>query len=225
MCRAAEKRRANAMKRIKIIIPSVAFACFARHLKFEACVTGKIGLIHFMQSDRRIANLALIGFMGAGKTSVGRFAAEQLRFDYLDTDDLIVSRTGRSIAEIFKTDGEPAFRALECQTVAELTNRTKTVIATGGGLPVNPANLASLKTHALVVCLWASPEKIWERVKNQTHRPLLHDPDPQKKIRELLAAREQFYKQADVLVNTDIRSAREVAQQVVHQFRLATSSR
>ena len=213
------------MKKIKIIIPSAAFACFARHLKFEACVTGKIGLIHFMQSDRRIANLALIGFMGAGKTSVGRFAAEQLHFDYLDTDDLIVSRTGRSIAEIFKTDGEPAFRALECQTVAELTNRTKTVIATGGGLPVNPANLASLKTHALVVCLWASPEKIWERVKNQTHRPLLHDPDPQKKIRELLAAREQFYKQADVLVNTDIRSAREVAQQVVHQFRLATSSR
>jgi shikimate kinase len=173
-----------------------------------------------MQNDRRIANLALIGFMGAGKTSVGRFAAEQLRFDYLDTDELIVSRTGRSIAEIFKTDGEPAFRALECQTVAELANRTKTVIATGGGLPVNPANLASLKTHALVVCLWASPEKIWERVKNQTHRPLLHDPDPQKKIRDLLAAREQFYKQADVLVNTDIRSAREVAQQVVHQFRL-----
>ena len=71
----------------------------------------------------------------------------------------------------------------------------------------------------------ASPENIWERVKNQTHRPLLHDPDPQKKIRDLLAAREQFYKQADVLVNTDIRSAREVAQQVVHQFRLEAFSR
>ena len=68
---------------------------------------------------------------------------------------------------------------------------------------LNPQNLASLKTHALVVCLWASPEKIWERVKNQTHRPLLHDADPQKKIRELLAAREPFYKQADVLLNTD----------------------
>jgi shikimate kinase len=178
-----------------------------------------------MHSDRRIVNLALIGFMGAGKTSVGRFVAEQLRFDCLDTDELIQSRTGRSIAEIFKTDGEPAFRALEQQVVGELTNRTRTIIATGGGLPVNPANLASLKTHALVVCLWASPEKIWERVKNQTHRPLLHDPDPQKKIRDLLAAREQFYKQADVLVNTDIRSAREVAQQVVHQFRLEATSR
>jgi shikimate kinase len=178
-----------------------------------------------MHSDRRIVNLALIGFMGAGKTSVGRFVAEQLRFDYLDTDELIQSRTGRSIAEIFKTDGEPAFRAFEHQIVGELTSRTKTVIATGGGLPVNPANLASLKTHALVVCLWASPEKIWERVKNQTHRPLLHDPDPQKKIRDLLAAREQFYKQADVLVNTDIRSAREVALHVVYQFRLEASRR
>ncbi len=178
-----------------------------------------------MHSDRRIVNLALIGFMGAGKTSVGRIVAEQLRFDYLDTDDLIQARTGRTIADIFKTDGEPAFRALEQQVVAELVSRTRTLIATGGGLPVNPANLASLKTHALVVCLWASPEKIWERVKNQTHRPLLHDPDPQKKIHDLLAAREQFYKQADVLVNTDIRSAREVAQQVTHQFRLAVSSR
>ena len=175
-----------------------------------------------MHSDRHIVNLALIGFMGAGKTSVGRLVAEQLRFDYLDTDELIVSRMGRSITEIFKTDGEPAFRALEHEVVGELAGRTNTVIATGGGLPTNPKNLASLKTHALVICLWASPEKIWERVKNQTHRPLLHDPDPQKKIRELLAAREQFYKQADVLLNTDIRSAREVAQQVVHQFRTAT---
>ena len=178
-----------------------------------------------MQNDRHIVNLALIGFMGAGKTSVGRLVAEQLHFDYLDTDELIVLRTGRSIAEIFKTDGEPAFRALEEQVVVELTSRTRTVIATGGGLPVNPANLASLKTHALVVCLWASPEKIWERVKNHTHRPLLHDPDPQKKIRDLLASREQFYKQADVLVNTDIRSPREVALHVVHQFRLEASRR
>ncbi len=178
-----------------------------------------------MHNDRRIVNLALIGFMGAGKTSVGRLVAEHLRFDYLDTDELIVSRTGRAIADIFKTDGEPAFRALERQVVAELTSRTRTLISTGGGLPVNPDNLASLKTHALVVCLWASPEKIWERVKNQSHRPLLHDPDPQKKIRDLLAAREPFYKQADVLVNTDIRSVREVAQHVVHQFRLEASAR
>jgi shikimate kinase len=178
-----------------------------------------------MQSDRRIANLALIGFMGTGKTSVGRLVAELLDFDYLDTDEMIQSGTGRTISDIFKADGEPAFRALEEKIVAELAGRTKTVIATGGGLPTNPKNLTGLKIHALVVCLWASPEKIWERVKNQSHRPLLHDTNPQARIRELLAAREPFYKQADVLLNTELRSVREVAQQIVHQFRLATSSR
>jgi shikimate kinase len=176
-----------------------------------------------MQSDRHIVNIALIGFMGAGKSSVGHLVAEQLHFDYLDTDEIIQSRAGRTITEIFATDGEPAFRKMESDLVQELSSRTKTVIATGGGLPINPQNLAGLKTCALVVCLWASPEKIWERVKHQTHRPLLHDPDPQKKIRDLLAVREPFYKQADVLLNTESRSVREVAQQVVHQFRLETS--
>ena len=178
-----------------------------------------------MQSDRRVVNIALIGFMGTGKTSVGRLVAEQLHFDYLDTDEVIQSRTGRTITEIFSTDGEAAFRKMEQELVGELAARTKTVIATGGGLPMNPQNLVSLKTHALVVCLWASPEKIWERVKNQTHRPLLHDADPQKKIRELLAAREPFYRQADVLLNTELRSVREVTQKVAHQFRLEASRR
>lgn len=178
-----------------------------------------------MATTRQIRNIALIGFMGTGKTSVGRLVAELLDFEYLDTDEMIQSGTGRTISDIFKADGETAFRALEEKAVAELAGRLKIVIATGGGLPTNPKNLASLKTHALVVCLWASPEKIWERVKNQSHRPLLHDANPQAKIRELLAAREPFYKQADVLLNTELRSVREVAQQIVHQFRLATASR
>lgn len=179
----------------------------------------------FMHSNRRIVNIALIGFMGTGKTSVGRIVAEQLHFHYLDTDEMIQSATGKTIADIFSTCGEPAFRSLEEKAVGQLAEKSSTVISCGGGLPVAPQNLASLKTHALVVCLWASPAKIWERVKNQTHRPLLHDPDPQNKIRELLAAREPFYKQADILLNTESRSLREVAQQVVHQFRLQSSSR
>ena len=174
-----------------------------------------------MHSARHVVNLALVGFMGTGKTSAGRLAAEQLHFDFLDTDELIQTKTGRTIADIFAKNGEAAFRALERDVVGELAGRSKTVISTGGGLPANHENLASLKSHALVVCLWASPERIWERVRNQSHRPLLHDPDPQHKIRELLKAREPFYRQADVLINTDLRSAREVAQQVVLQFRLA----
>jgi len=168
-----------------------------------------------------MVNLALIGFMGTGKTSVGRLLAEQLRFEFLDTDELIQSRTGRTINDIFAQDGEPAFRELERQVVDELATRQQTVISTGGGLPTQPENLTKLKQHALVVCLWTAPEKIWERVKNQSHRPLLHAADPQQKIRDLLAARAPFYRQADVLVNTDQRSAREVAQQIAFQFKLA----
>jgi shikimate kinase len=178
-----------------------------------------------VHNDRRLVNIALIGFMGTGKTSVGRLVAEQLRFDYLDTDELIQEQTGRSITDIFAVDGEPAFRVLEQKVVEELAGCVNTVIATGGGLPVNPKNLASLKSHALIVSLWSSPERIWERVRHQSHRPLLHDKNPQAKIRELLAAREPFYKQADVLLNTDLRSVREVAQQVVHQFRLESLGR
>ena len=179
----------------------------------------------WMQSNRRMVNIALIGFMGTGKTSVGRLVAEQLHFHYLDTDEMIQAATGKTIPEIFSACGEPAFRALEEKVVGELAAKHGTVISCGGGLPVAGQNLASLKTHALVVCLWASPAKIWERVKSQTHRPLLHDPDPQTKIRELLAAREPFYKQADILLNTESRSLREVAQQVVHQFRIQSQPR
>ncbi len=175
-----------------------------------------------MHIVRHVVNLALVGFMGTGKTSVGRLIAELLHFEFLDTDDLIQTRTGRTINDIFAKDGEPAFRALERQVVGELAERKKTVIATGGGLPTNLENLKALKAHALVVCLWASEERIWERVRNQSHRPLLHDPDPQKKIHELLKIREPFYRQADVLINTDQRSAREVAQQIVLQFKLAS---
>jgi shikimate kinase len=174
-----------------------------------------------MHAARHHFNLALVGFMGTGKTSAGRLVAEILHFEFLDTDELIQAKTGRTIADIFANNGEPAFRALERDVVGDLAGRTKTVISTGGGLPVNAENLASLKNHALIVWLCASPDRIWERVRNQTHRPLLHDPDPQQKIRELLKQREPFYRQADVYINTDLRSAREVAQQIVLQFKLA----
>src|ERR1041385_4012429 len=175
-----------------------------------------------MDSTRHIRNLALIGFMGTGKSSVGRLVASNLHFTFLDTDDVIEARAGAAIAEIFKHQGEPAFRMMESRIVEELKRRDKTVISTGGGLSVNEENMASLKTHALTVCLGASPEKILHRVKDQAHRPLLNEADPLAKIRLLLAEREKFYRQADVLINTEFRSLREVAQQVINQFRMAT---
>jgi len=170
---------------------------------------------------RQIHNLALIGFMGTGKSSVGRLVADAMHFTFLDTDDVIKGRAGKSIADIFEQNGEAAFREFERRLVEELTRRKNTVISTGGGLPANESNFASLKTHALLICLWASPEKIWERVRGQSHRPLLKEADPLEKIRELLTERERYYRQADVLVNTDMRSVREVAAQVIHQFHMA----
>src|SRR5580658_4519901 len=174
---------------------------------------------------RIILNLALIGFMGTGKSSVGRLAAEQLRFAFIDTDELIENEVGKSIPEIFAQLGEPAFRKYERDVVGALSARRDTVIATGGGLVADPANLASLKAHALVVCLWASPETIWERVRAQSHRPLLQTPDPQARIRELLEQRGPAYRQADVLIHTGFRSTKEAAQQILHQFHLARKGR
>ncbi len=163
--------------------------------------------------------------MGAGKSTTGRLAAAQLHFNFVDTDDLIEQRAGKRIPEIFAHDGETRFRALEAAVVADLAQVSKTVIATGGGLILNPANLASLRKHSLVLCLWASPKVIWERVRNQTHRPLLQDADPFGRVQRLLAERTPAYRQADVLVSTELRSQREVAQQVIHQFRLALAAR
>ena len=177
-----------------------------------------------MTNARSIQNLALIGFMGTGKSSVGRLVADLLHFTYLDTDRVIEARAAKSISQIFEQDGEPAFRAYERRIVQELAHRRKTVISTGGGLPVNEDNLASLKTHALLVCLWASPETIFERIRGHNHRPLLNEPDPLAKIRDLLAVREPYYRQADVLVNTEWRSVRDVAVQVIHQFHTAQAA-
>ena len=178
-----------------------------------------------MNAGRNLVNLALIGFMGTGKSSVGRLVADQLRFEFVDTDHLIETRAGKSINDIFSQNGEPAFRELESNLVQELASLRQTVISTGGGLPTNPTNLERLKQHALVVCLWSSPEKIFERVRDQPHRPLLKTPDPLGKIRSLLTARAPFYRQADILLNSEFRSIREVAQQVIIQFRLATGQR
>ena len=109
--------------------------------------------------------------MGVGKSTVGQVLASLLGFEFIDTDRVIETRTGRRIADIFAEEGEAAFRALEARMVAELETRSGLVISTGGGLIVNPENLASLRGHALIVCLWASPAVIFDRVRHQSHRP------------------------------------------------------
>ena len=174
-----------------------------------------------MGDARRILNLTLIGFMGSGKSSTGQILAGQLNFHFLDTDAMIEERAGKPITDIFADDGEAAFRAWESQVVGELETSTESVISTGGGLAANDSNLASLKTHSLVVCLWAGAEAIWQRVRRQSHRPLLAGPAPRENIAKLLKEREPFYRKADVLINTEMRSLRDVAQQAHYHFQQA----
>ena len=171
---------------------------------------------------RHIRNLVLAGFMGTGKSAVGRLAAARLRFRFVDTDALIEAKAGKRITEIFAQLGEPAFRELEREVVAGLGEYDRAVIATGGGVVVDPRNLASLREHALVVCLWASPETIYRRTRHSSRRPLLKEANPQARIETLLAQRECFYREGDILITTDSRSVAEVMQHVLHEFLLAT---
>ncbi len=156
--------------------------------------------------------------MGSGKTTVGHLLAELLGFEFIDTDRAIEKRSHKRVQEIFAEDGEAAFRKLEADLVMELEATDRSVISTGGGLVVNPANLESLRKHALVACLWASAETIFERVRSQSHRPLLHTPDPLATIRELLNRRAPFYKEADLLVGVDFRAPQETARNVAAAF-------
>src|SRR5688500_9239803 len=138
---------------------------------------------------RHFHNVALVGFMGTGKSTVGNTLASMLRLRLVDTDALIEQRAGKRITEIFANEGEARFREYERQVVEELESLEGCIISTGGGLVINPANMESLKRHSLVVCLWASPEAIFARVGRQTHRPLLGGDNPLGKIKELLAER------------------------------------
>ena len=126
-----------------------------------------------VDANRKIRNIALTGFMGCGKTAVGRVVAKVAGFEFLDTDQFIEEHVGKSIPRIFEEHGEETFRRYEREVVVRLAERENTVIATGGGLLVDAENMDTMKQYAMVFCLWASPESIWRRVKGQSHRPLL----------------------------------------------------
>ncbi|HAW60106.1 MAG TPA: shikimate kinase, partial [Actinobacteria bacterium] len=137
-----------------------------------------------------VRNVVLIGFMGSGKSSVGRRLAEELGLSFVDTDSLIEERTHKRIEEIFRDQGEEVFRALEAQTVAEVSGRGGQVIACGGGAVLNPRNVGVLKRKGFLIYLKASIPAIYERVKESTERPLLDVLEPKAEIERLLALRE-----------------------------------
>ena len=141
-------------------------------------------------------NIVLIGFMGSGKTSVGRLIAGRLGFQFLDTDALIVQRAGREIAEIFASEGEERFRELETAALESLAHRERCVIATGGGVVLRERNLELLRALGFVVLLTASEDVIFERVSRNTKRPLLQTANPRETVAALLAARQPAYEAA-----------------------------
>ncbi len=163
-------------------------------------------------------NLVLIGFMGSGKSSVGRLLAARLGGRFVDTDALVVRRAGMPITEIFARHGEPEFRRRETEALASFTRRRGIVAATGGGIVTTPANLPLLKQIGPVIWLTADEETIFARVSRNTRRPLLKTPNPRQTIAELLATRRPLYEAAaDLTVDTTHRTHEEVANVVIEE--------
>ncbi len=165
-------------------------------------------------------NLILTGFMGSGKSTVGFRLSYRLRCPMEDTDRLIEKEEGRTISEIFETDGEAYFRKLETECMKKLIRemgsaKQKKIISVGGGLPVREENQALLKQLGTVIYLRANAETIYERVKHDTARPLLQCDDPQEKIRRLMKERAPFYeKAADVVIDVDGKRFEEIMDEI-----------
>lgn len=156
--------------------------------------------------------------MGTGKTVVGQALAQELGFEFLDTDHLIEDACQESIPSIFEHYGEQAFREMEVKVLEGLREKKNSVISTGGGLVTYADNLEKLKEFSLVVCLWANENTIWNRVKNQKNRPLLNRPDAFEFIKETLEQRRIYYRRAHLLINTENRSIRTVTQIIRQNF-------
>lgn len=165
-------------------------------------------------------NIILTGFMGTGKSTVGRLLADALGYRFIDTDEWIQDRAGRTVPEIFERDGEAAFRNMEAVVARELATEEKCVIATGGRLMLDPANAAALGSKGSVFCLVATPEEIMARIESAggVDRPLLSAPDPMERIVALLREREAGYRRFTQIV-TSGKTAIDVANEIIDRFK------
>jgi shikimate kinase len=173
-----------------------------------------------------VRNLVLVGFMGSGKSSVGREIARRCKLRFLDTDSVIRQKYGKSIAEIFAIHGEPAFRDQEHQVLHRLRGARHLVIATGGGIVLQPRNRLILRSIGPVVWLTADEEVIWERVSRNRNRPLLQTADPRSTIRNLMEVRYPLYREAaDIIVETSSLTHQEVANRILLAIRVWVTKR
>ncbi|MGQ9486342.1 MAG: shikimate kinase [Armatimonadota bacterium] len=162
---------------------------------------------------RTLLNVALIGFMGTGKSLLGRMLAEQWGWRFVDSDALVEQIVGYSVAQIFERFGEEYFRQRETEALRSLETQRHLVIATGGGVPTRQENVESLRRHAVIVLLTAEAEVILQRVQPiQTRPKLASAPDPLVEIRRLLREREKAYACADLRLDTSTLSPEEAVQ-------------
>lgn len=164
-------------------------------------------------------NIILVGFMGTGKTVTGRALAERTGMELVDMDSLIEKQQGKTIPDIFAQDGEAAFRAMERRMVQELSKRSGLVISTGGGIVLNPENITDFEKTGLVVCLTASPETIFQRLENDTSRPLLSG-DKKGQISALLEKRKPLYAAIAHQIDGDLLGPEERADAILNLYAL-----
>jgi shikimate kinase len=165
-------------------------------------------------------NIIITGFMGTGKTTVGRLLATQLGYDFVDTDELIVAQSGQTVEEIFQEKGEDAFREMEAAVARELGGKEGLVISTGGRTMLDPNNAAALSKRGRVFCLVATPEEIMNRLAQnpEIRRPLVDGPDPMARIVEIMREREEGYARFPQLV-TSGKSPEELTIQLIEIIR------
>ncbi|AWR87577.1 shikimate kinase [Meiothermus taiwanensis] len=172
-----------------------------------------------IEIERPVTWVALTGFMGVGKSRIGRELARELMLHFIDLDRYIERQMGLSVADIFRHLGEATFRQLEAEAVNELTQKDFLVLSLGGGTFVSPENRQKLLQRGPVVALWASPTTILERISRRPgQRPMLDNPDPYKRIQQLLAEREAVYRQATLHVSTDNRRVPEAVNEIIKQL-------
>lgn len=180
------------------------------------CVVTACDFVSLCPGDQYASmNIYITGFMGTGKSSVGRELAHIKKWQFLDLDDLIEEKEGLSIPDIFKKKGESCFRQAEKKALAEASRKKDHVIACGGGIVIDPENINVMKQTGFMVCLTASPEVILARTRQFSHRPLLNVADQEAKIHELLQKRAPFYAQAQLTIDTSLISIQETARKIL----------
>lgn len=170
----------------------------------------------------RLSNIALVGLPGSGKSTVGRQLARRLSFSFLDSDQVIEQRLGCSIREFFEREGEERFRDVEESVIDELTQGSDSVLSTGGGSVLRPANRLYLHGRCRVVYLRSSPEEVFRRLRHDRNRPLLQVADPLQRLRDLYAARDPLYKEAaHYVIETGRPSVATLVNMIVMQLELS----